>query len=687
MIKNKYIKKILVMVCILSCMNISTSYANISENYSFKNITIEDGLSQSTVETIYQDSKGYIWIGTNDGLDRYNGYEFKHYKYNKYDKNSIAHNYIVDIIEDKKGYIWVSTINGLSRIDTDKDEIKNYYSDKNNGNLSDENLWQMIYTTEGKLLVSSINGLNLYDEEKDTFNRVLSKENELPSQFIYSLKEDSNGHIWVGTDKGLVELDKNFKLVKSYQDSIGESEVYNVYDDSKGNLWACTLGNGLFRINLNDKSVKNYKNSENKFSIPSDTVRDVINDSNNKLWIGTDKGLCSFDYETEEFATYSKKAYESNTLVDNSIFCLFKDRSGLIWVGTYKGISTFNPNTKFLHFKSDKDDGNSISGDVIHGIYKDDDNLVWMGTSEQGVNIMNGQEVKYLNTENSNLLSNTIQDITGYKDKVFIGTNGGLSVLVKGSENYTITNYTDKDGLPSNKIRSLFVDSKGCLWIGTNKGLAILYSNNNKLVDLTYMLDEMGVSDKFIRAVYEDSKGNYYIGCFLEGGLIKITPNTKGYKVYKNIENDETSISNDCIRFINEDLNGNILVGTSYGVNILDTNKDTFKSYTEKDGLINNTVYGILVDDSNNIWMSTNGGISKLCTEENVFENFTITDGLQSNEFNGRSCFKAKTGNMYFGGVNGFNVFNPDNVYISEFKPKIIFDNFEVNGSNKKRYI
>ena len=682
MIKNKYIKKILVMACIFSCINISTSYANISENYNFKNITSEDGLSQSTVETIYQDSKGYIWIGTNDGLDRYNGYEFKQYKYNKNDKNSIANNYIIDIMEDKDGYIWISTINGLSRIDTDNDEIKNYSSDKNNGNLSDENLWQIIYTSEDKFLVSSVNGLNLYNQEKDSFDRVLSDEDELPSQFIYSLKEDSNGHIWVGTDKGLVELDKNLKLVNSYQDSIGESEIYNLYEDLNKNLWVCTVDKGLFRINLNDKSIKNYKSSESKFSLPSNTVRDVINNSKNELWIGTDKGLCLFNYETEEFVRYSKKAYESNTLVDNSIFCLFKDRSGLIWVGTYRGISAFNPNTKFQHYKSDKEDSNSISGDVIQGIYKDDDNLVWMGTSEDGINIMNGKAVEYLNTGNSKLCSNAIQDITGYKEKIFIGTNDGLSVLDKSSENYTIANYTEKDGLPSNKIRSLFVDSKGQLWIGTNKGLA-LYSDN-ELRDITYIFDEMGVSDKFIRAVYEDSKGNYYIGCFLEGGLIKINPKAKSYKIYKHIENDENSISNDCIRFITEDLKGNILVGTSYGLNILNSNTDTFRSYTEKDGLINNTVYGILVDDKNNIWMSTNGGVSRLCAEEGIFENFTITDGLQSNEFNGRSCFKASTGNMYFGGINGFNVFNPNKIHISKFKPNIIVDNFEVNGLNKK---
>ena len=583
-------------------MNISTSYANIIENFNFKNITIEDGLSQSTVKTIYQDIKGYIWVGTDAGLNRYNGYEFKQYKHDEYNKNSISHNYIIDITEDKNGRIWVSTIGGLTRIDTDTDEIKNYYSEKDNGNLLDSNRWRLLTTKEGKLIVFGINGVNLYDEEKDTFNSIALKENNLNTEVIYSEEEDSNGHIWIGTDKGLVELDKDLNLIKSYEDTIGEVEVYNIYDDLKGNLWVCTLGNGLFRINLNDKSIKNYKNSTSASSILSNNIRDVISNS---------------------------------------------------------------------------------SGDSIYGIYKDDDNLLWLGTSEQGINIINEKEVKYLHTENSNLLSNTIIDITGYENKVFIGTNNGLSVLVKDNESYTITNYTEKEGLPSNKITYLFVDSKGALFIGTRNGLAILDSNN-KLIDITYILDDIGISDKFIGAIYEDSKENYYIGCFLGGGLIKINPNTKEYKIYKNIDNDETSLSNDCIIFINEDLDGNILVGTSYGLNILDVNKDTFKRYTEKDGLINNTIYGILVDDSNKIWISTNEGISALCTKKNDFENFTIIDGLQSNEFNGRSCFKDNNGNMYFGGINGFNTFNPDNIEVSQFKPKVILDSVQVNGVNRK---
>ena len=684
---NKKINIILILVCIFSCLKISTSYANIRESFNFKNITIEDGLSQSTVETIYQDSKGYIWIGTNDGLDRYNGYEFKHYKYDKYDKNSIANNYIVDIIEDKNGYIWVSTIGGLSRINPDKDEIKNYYSKEDSGNLSNSNLWQILCTKDNRLIASTIDGLNVYDKNKDKFTRILYKEGELPSQYIYSLEEDINGHIWVGTDNGLVELDKDLNIVKSYQDAIEDSDVYNVYDDSKGNIWVCTLDNGLFKINLDDNSVENYKNNNSKISIPSNNVRDIISDSEGKLWIATDKGLCTFDYEREEFITYNKKLYQSNSLIDDEIFCLLKDSSGLIWIGTYSGISRFNPNSNFTHFKLDPYEDNSISGNVIHGIYEDDDKTLWIGTNESGVNIINGESIKHLNKENSNIVSDLIEDITGFKNYIFIGTNEGLSVLVKNdktAKNYTITNYTTKDGLPSNKIRSLFIDSKGYLWIGTNKGLAILDTNNNKIIDITYILDEMGVSDKFIRAVYEDSKGNYYIGCFLEGGLIKINPNTKEYKIYKNIENDDSSISNNSIRYINEDLYGNILVGTSHGINILNLSTDKFNHYTEKDGLINNTIYGILVDKNNGIWMSTNAGISKLSTEDATFKNFTITDGLQSNEFNGRACFKSKDGNMYFGGINGFNVFNSQDIELSTFEPKVIFDNFEINGTNKK---
>ena len=492
-------------------------------------------------------------------------------------------------------------------------------------------------------------------------------------------------HIWIGTDKGLVELNEDLEIVERYENTIRDSEIYNIYNDNKGNIWVCTLGNGVFKINLEDKSVHNYKKEENESSIPSNNVKDILVDSKGMLWIATDKGICHFDYEKNKFTNYKKEPYERNSLIDDDTFCLLKDSSGLIWIGTYRGISVFNPNKNFNHFKSNPNDENSLSGNVIHGIYEDNDNSLWIGTNENGVNIVKGNNIKHLNKENSNLISNLIEDITGIGNYVFVGTNEGLSVFDKtDDQNYTVTNYTDKDGLPSNKIRALFIDSKDYLWIGTNKGLAILDINNEKIIDVTYILDQIGMVDKFIRAIYEDSAGNYYIGCFLEGGLIKIDPNTRECKIYQNDDNDNYSISNNSIRYITEDLTGNILVGTSHGINILDLTTDKFKHYTENDGLINNTIYGILVDKNNDIWMSTNGGISKLSVKKGTFENFTVIDGLQSNEFNGRACFKNEDGNMYFGGINGFNVLKLDNIKLSNFKPKVIFDNFEINGVDTK---
>ena len=474
------------------------------------------------------------------------------------------------------------------------------------------------------------------------------------------------------------------KMIKSYEDTIGKCDVYNTYDDLKGNIWVCTLGKGLFKINLDDGSVDNYKNTESKSSISNNNVKDVVLDSSGKLWAVTDKGICSFDYEKEAFKNIQSRPYKKESLIDDKTCCILKDNSGLIWIGAYNGISVFDPSGNFWHIKCNPCEENSLSGNVIHGIYKDSDKTLWVGTSENGVNIINKDIIKHLNKENSSLISNSIQDITGVNNYIFIGTEEGLSVLMKTDDkNFTITNYTYKDGLPSNQIRSLFVDSKGYLWIGTDKGAAILDVKSGHITDITYIFDKIEAEDKFVRAIYEDSKGNYYIGCFLDGGLIKINPHTEEYKIYKNDENDNESISNNSIRYITEDLDGNILVGTSHGLNILNSSTDMFKHYTENDGLINNTIYGILVDKNNDIWMSTNGGISKFSLKDETFNNFTVGDGLQSNEFNGRACFNSNDGYLYFGGINGFNIIDIDNIKLSEFKPKVIFDRFEVNGIDK----
>ena len=657
-------------------------FDSVKETYNFTNIGVNDGLSQNTVGTIFQDTKGYIWIGTNDGLDRYNGHQFKHYKHDKYNNNTISNNYIVDIIEDNKEQLWVATSNGLNRININTNETKRYHSEPNEGNLSNNNLWEILFTSNNKLLVASIDGVNLYDKNTDSFTQVFNN-NELPSQFVYSLTEDKNENIWVGTDKGLVKFDKNLNKIKDYSKEVKFSEVYRIKSDNDDNIWVCTSDNGLFKISK-DNTIKQYTSNNSSESIPSNSVRDILIDSKNNIWVCTSNGISKFNLSDEKFHTYKSMPYDFNSLRNNESFCFLEDTNGLIWIGTSSGVSRFNPKSNFNYFKTDPLSENALSSNMIHGIYENN-NVLWVGTNKDGLNVIdrNTNTVYQLTAENSYLTNNEIKDITGYDDKVFIGTNNGLNVVSTSSTDYyspLTETYTTNNGLPSNKIRALFVDNKNYLWIGTNKGLAVLNPKTKKITNLSYVLEKAGVPNAFVKSIFQDSKGEYYIGCFLEGGLIRINPKTNSSTLYKNNKQDENSISSNSIRDINEDNLGKILIATNYGFNILDKESNKFTHYNENDGLSNNTVYGILIDDENNLWMSTNFGISKFNQKNKTFENFTVDDGLQSNEFIEKSSFKNSKGMFLFGGINGFNAFRPSDIKSSNFIPTITFDNIEIGG-------
>ncbi|MBC5995526.1 histidine kinase [Romboutsia ilealis] len=681
---KKSLKNIFLTIISILTLSSEHAYATSYNDIIFKSLTIENGLSQSTVETILQDSNGYIWIGTNDGLNKYNGYSFKKYEHDIYNKNTISSNYIVDIIEDQDGYIWVSTTNGLNKINPKDDTIINYFTTSKDKSLSNNRICEILVRKNNDILVTTSDGLNLYNKDTDSFERILGNKNDLPSQYIHSIEEDYYENIWLGTQSGLVKLDKNLTKIQEFTnktvESISDNPIYRVYSDGPDNIWVATLGSGLININSKTNDIKTYKNNNSKKSLPNDVVRDILRDSNGNLWIVTQGGICKYNESDDNFTTYKNKIYNQNSLIDDKAYCIIEDKSGLMWVGTYKGISLFDSNNKFEHYSTDPFDKNSLSSNMIHGIYEDSINNIWVGTSIKGVNIIDKKtnNIKILSTENSDLCNDSIADITGTKNEIFIGTAGGLSVINQSSK--SIENFTTKDGLPVDPIKSLFIDSTNHLWIGTNKGLAIMDINTKKILNITHVLENNSINDLFIKDIYESKNGNYYIGCFLDGGLVQLNPIDNSIKVYKNIENDNSSISNNSIRSISEDNLGNLLVGTSHGLNILDVDSGKFKHYTTNDGLPNNTIYGILVDSYNHIWMSTNSGLSKFNPSTEVFQNFTIIDGIQSNEFNGNAYFKANDGKFYFGGINGLNAFFPEKIDVSEFTPNVIFDEFKVEG-------
>ena len=670
---KKLITTTLVGITVLTPIN-KLSYAQ-SKNLIFNNINIEQGISQSTIEAIFQDSEGYIWLGTNDGLNRYNGYEFKIYNYEEY-QNSISHNGITDITEDKYGNIWVNTVSGVNKINKKTEKISNYT--EINGKIKEDSTTEIIVTKDNNILVGTYEGLNIYNAKEDRFDIILEQKDGILSSCIYSIDEDINGNIWIGTELGLNKLSKDFKVLETYT---SESEIYNIFcDDENGFVWAGSDSSGLLKIDTKTKEVTQYINDiEDENSIPANQVGVIIRDSKGNLWVGTTNGLARYNEKNDSFDVYKNKVYDKNSLVYNDVRSIIEDREGVLWVGTYSGISIFDTESSIKYYNAGLDDGYLLSENMVHGIYEDDEGYLWVGSRTKGVNIIDRENntSKSINMENNNVIqSNSINDITGYKDFIFVATDAGVLKINK-KEN-TIQNYNLEDGLIGENVKDIFVCDKNYLWIGSTNGLNLLDIENDKIIDMTDYVDE----GSYVRYVYQGQDGSYYIGFLRDGGLGIIEPNSKETKYYKNIPNDKTSISSNRVRYINEDSKGNIWIGTSYGLNKYDPKTKVFKRYTTSDGIANNTIYGVLVDDNDNIWVSTNKGISQIDTKNNTVNNLSVTDGLQGNEFNGNAAFKSKSGELFFGGINGLNAFYPEDVNSINNKSKVIFDGFKVNDKD-----
>ena len=670
---KKLITTTLVGITVLTPIN-KLSYAQ-SKNLIFNNINIEQGISQSTIEAIFQDSEGYIWLGTNDGLNRYNGYEFKIYNYEEY-QNSISHNGITDITEDKYGNIWVNTVSGVNKINKKTEEISN--DTEINGKIKEDSTTEIIVTKDNNILVGTYEGLNIYNAKEDRFDVILEEKDGILSSCIYSIDEDINGNIWIGTELGLNKLSKDFKVLETYP---SESEIYNIFcDDENGFVWAGSDSSGLLKIDTKTKEVKQYINNiEDLNSLPANQVGAIIRDSKGNLWVGTTNGLARYNEKNDSFDVYKNKVYDKNSLVYNDVRSIIEDREGVLWVGTYSGISIFDTESSIKYYNAGLDDGYLLSENMVHGIYEDDEGYLWVGSRTKGVNIIDRENntSKSISMENNNVIqSNSINDITGYKDFIFVATDAGVLKINK-KEN-TIQNYNLEDGLIGENVKDIFVCDKNYLWIGSTNGLNLLDIENDKIIDMTDYVDE----GSYVKYIYQGQDGSYYIGFLRDGGLGIIEPNSKETKYYKNIPNDKTSISSNRVRYINEDSKGNIWIGTSYGLNKYDPKTKVFKRYTTSDGIANNTIYGVLVDDNDNIWVSTNKGISQIDTKNNTVNNLSVTDGLQGNEFNGNAAFKSKSGELFFGGINGLNAFYPEDVNSINNKSKVIFDGFKVNDKD-----
>ena len=686
--KNRLLKTAFLIITINLILLNYNYEVKAKEQMNFKNITIEEGLTQGTVEALFQDSKGYIWIGTNDGLNRYNGYQFKVYRVEEDNKNSLVNNYILDIKEDKYGNIWVATANGLSKIHNDGQKITNYLDDAEKGNLSHANVASILITSDDKILIGTADGLNIYDEDKDSFKRIFEGD-KLTEQYINSLVEDSQKNIWIATENGISKINletgssKNFLYDSNDENTISENNIYKVYYDTDGYIWAGTYDSGACKIDINTDEITRYYCKQDDKSIGGNFVKNFLKDSKGHIWVCTDGGLSKLNNDGS-FTTYKNKLYDKDSLIDDNIFSIIQDRTGLIWLGTYSGISIFNPDRKISHYKNDPFDSKTISDNMVTALYEDEQGLLWIGSKNKGIDLLNRETDRIDNLRKNDLIdiipSDCIYDITGNGNKICIATDKGVAIIDKESK--TSKMYDENNGLTNNVVKSIYYDSLGYLWIGTPTGLSILNLETDEIIDITEIIKEYSPSDQYIGDIYKDSDGEYFIATFVQGGLIRINPRTKEIKAYRNEEKNKNSLSNNSVRTIAEGFRGEIWIGTSLGLNKFNKDTEEFERYTTKDGIANANIYGILVDKYGNPWVSTNMGISKINRSNGKVINLDITDGLQSNEFNGKAYFKNKKDEFIFGGINGFNIFNPEDIKETQYTYGITFDEFKVNGVN-----
>jgi two-component system, sensor histidine kinase ChiS len=708
----RYCRRMVVLPGLLLCVLHSRTLDGdpaAGETLRFDHLTITNGLSQNTVIDIAQDRYGYVWLATEDGLNRFDGYEFKVFKNVPDDPRSISDNWILCLLVDREGTLWVGTANGgLNRYDAATETFRSFrHSPTDAGSLGADKVNGLCEDADGKIWAATWGGgLSCLDRKTGRF-RNYTRDNTGPDGLrvdqLYVVSVDRKGVVWVGGNGyGLTSYDQASGRWRRYSEdpatseSISDNSVMCVWEDRENALWVGTANGGLNRMDRTTGKFTRFMHDEAASgTIGSNYVTRVLEDSRGNLWAATGSGgLNCLDRRTGKFVTYLHETYEPNSLSGNTLWCVFEDQAGVLWAGTEGyGASVYSRDKwKFTHYGRRPDDPDSLSSNAVWAMCEDTSGSVWVGTS-LGLNLIDrvtGRVHQYLtqSTVPETLASRFIWALcTGRDGSLWVGTSRGLirrDAATGAFQVYTGDPATS-DVLDGVRVRALVEDSAGQVCIGTNTdGVIRLDPKTGHVRQFDNdASNPLSLSSGNVRSLYVDRRGKLWVGT--TDGLNKLDTSTGICTRYLHDTGNPASISNDRIRGIYEDRTGNLWIGTNGGgLNRFDRSTGKFSVFLEKDGLPNNTVYGILEDDAGNLWLSTNRGISRYSPATGKFRNYDSGDGLQSDEFNVGASYRSSTGEMYFGGISGFNVFDPAQVRDNPHAPPVVLTSFKVFGKEAK---
>lgn len=684
--------------------------AVLSGDAFFEHITNRDGLSQMSINAILQDRRGFLWIGTEDGLNRYDGYEIKVFKNRPGEGSSLSNGWIQALLEDRDGALWIGTREGLNRRDPETGEITHHWHDPD---LSDNPRSDIILSLhlgrEGALWVGTESGLDrlVFDTEtrrgllqgfyQETVDQDGVPADAKPRDFaVLAIEEERGGGLWLGTRAdGLIRIDQatgNWTrfLHNEIPGSLGAGEVTSLSLGDDGRLWIGTSEGGLQYFMPSEEHFVSYLNDpDDSGSLSNNAVEFLLHDRHGTLWVATQGGgLNSLAAGADRFEHFRHDPRNATSLSYDILLSLHEDRDGALWVGTLgKGIHRLDPRERFTHVRHDPNDPDSLSSSVVLALREDRRGELWVGTVGGGLNRRDeatGRFMHYRHDPNDPQSLGSDLILAFYEDRSGVlwtgGRDSGLNRYEPTTDNFSrlLHDPSNPDSLANNDIQDLAEDREGNLWVGTRGGLSRLDPSRSRFKNYFHdRSDPQSLSNDRVHAITVDSSGQVWIGTF--DGLNRFDPANENFNVYRHDAGNPESLSHDLVWAVSEDRSGHLWIGTGGGgLNLYSPENDGFTAYTEADGLVNNSVYGVLEDDLGRLWISTNDGIARLDRAADRWISYDVNDGLQDQEFNFGAYYRSVDGTMYFGGIGGFNAFVPERFVESSRPPALVITSFKV---------
>lgn len=669
-----------------------------------KSLTRDNGLASNRVNCIYEDSRGFIWFGTQDGLNRFAGYDIGTFRHNPKDSLSISNNRITSIMEDEAtGNFWVGTEFGLNYFDIAKNKFTHVSVARK------DTIYALWIDFRRDLWVGSTNGL--YRHNKDgsftKFEHNKADSNSLISNRIFALNSDGKGNLLIGTDKGLSIFNLMSGTFRYYSKASNLEYIRSINFSESTGLWVGTRYNGLFQLpDANyDSAAINYTTDDGV--LLNNRVQGLIEDEKGNLFIADrDGGLVYLIPETKEYTHYLPDNKNPNSLNSKAFRTIIESSTGIIWIGTYNsGVNYIDRNRKpFEHYQINfREDG--LFNNNIRCLFEDVQGNIWVGTKEGGglskFDRIEGSFKHYhFDADKRGGLRDdylfSINEID--EDHLIIGTyTQGIAIFNKETEMFTHFTHKPEDetSISGNAVYCIFKDQKERIWVGTF-GIAGMIGELNLFNPVTQEFEKIEEITQ-VRTMCNAHENHLWLGTIGHGLLLFNANRKKVVKVYNHTMGDTLGLQDNNITSLKTDSLGNLWVGTDGGgLSYLDVSQDKITTYSVLDGLPNNRVFGVQLDDMGNVWLSSANGLAKFNPENNVIRTYDIRDGLQGNEFESYVSLKTHTGHMLFGGRNGFNVFHPDSIKDNLVIPKVMLTGFNlfynpveigVKGSPLKKHI